>query len=643
MAAWIVPLGGMHNGLAQSSIELLTAEQAIFQQAIVRANASILQIEVFGTQQGADQTLIAEGPFTGTVISSEGWIVASSFGFQRRTTSILVTLPDGSRVPAMLKGRDHAREIVLLKVDVQQPLPEIAVCPKSELRVGQWSIALGKTFDAQMVTQSVGIVSALGRAYEKAIQTDCKVSPVNYGGPLIDLQGRAIGILTAMSPGNLLEGDGTNLYDSGIGFAIPLEDILSRLETLQNGSDIHAGLLGIVSQSSNELAGPVRVAGATPGSPAARAGLRVGDIVIAADGLTIRKLADLRHALGKKDAGQLITIHVFRDGKELEFECQLAKEIPVYRDRFLGMRVSKSEGHFIVHWIEPDSPAAAAGIEIGWRCTHCNGEEIASVEQLRSLVAVAELDIPLTFRFEIPATLADDGKPIRELKVHPNLWPEELPHIQPPVDDRIEENMQVTLEDVALGNVSNKIFALIPPLADARELGLLALYPEPGEVLRDKVLSAWESFCRDRGWILVIIPSSNATHWNSEEAELAGRIITRFENRFRLDKSRTIVGGLGIGGRLGLLAASQSGQKVSGVVTIGTSLERFGLRRANSPQQTLRFLLVGENERLIPAAEQFQKAGFAANVIATDTLELQKWETIPVESIGSWLEGMGRL
>ena len=109
--------------------------------------------------------------------------------------------------------------------------------PRNEMTIGQWAIAVGRTFESTKPSLSVGIISALNRIWNKAIQTDAKISPNNYGGPLVDIRGRVLGVLVPMSPMATDELAGIEWYDSGIGFAVPLADIMQVLPRLEKGED----------------------------------------------------------------------------------------------------------------------------------------------------------------------------------------------------------------------------------------------------------------------------------------------------------------------------------------------------------------------------------------------------------------------
>jgi serine protease Do len=612
-------------------------EEEAFRKAVSRASPSVVQIETFGGLERVGSEVVAEGPTTGTIVNAEGWIISSLFNFRQQPASILVTLPEGNRAAARIVARDFSRELVLLKVDSDQSLPVPEFLTSSDCRVGQWALALGKTYDAASVTQSVGIVSAVGRAYGKAIQTDAKVSPFNYGGPLIDIAGRVVGILSPISPGTFLEGDSSELYDSGIGFAIPIADVLARLPRMMAGEDVHAGKLGIVAADQNELVGPVRITGSAPGSPAAKTGLQAGDVIVEANGQPVSLLAHFKHALGPVDAGQSMHVRVKRNANTRDYDVVLAEEIPVYRRRYLGLRVASDDEGLWITSIEPDSPAADSKLAEGQRIVLCNEQPISTRQDISKILSVAELDQALRMK-----TVSEDGVEV-ELEIVPTTWPEALPNELPPLDSALDVSLPTEIVEIVLGDFPNKAYAIVPPMSGSRELGLLIIYPEPGEMDQQKTQDYWNDFSREHGWIVAVIQSGNPRAWSSEEIQLASRVIGRLDNNYALDKSRTVVGGLGVGGRVALAAAAADIHRVAGVVTLGTPLPKLGLRQANSPLESLDFLLVGDERELENANRQLSDNGYAVNVVPAGDLETAQWETIPAEPIYLWLEGLGRL
>src|SRR5579884_3537840 len=265
---------------------------------------------------------LGTGPTTGLIVHADGYVISSAFNFANKPQSILVAVPGHKeRYVAEIIANDQTRMLTLLRlIGVHGKLPLPVAVPKSEIRIGQTALAVGRTLagpDRPMPSVSVGIVSALNRIWGKAIQTDAKVSPVNYGGPLVDLTGRVQGVLVPASPRAEGETAGIEWYDSGIGFAIPLEDINAVLERLKQGKDLKKGLLmGLTFQPGNDIAVEPVVTGVAQGSPSETAGFKVGDKIIAVDGKAVSSRAQLEHQIGYRYEGDTVTIKLLRGGKD---------------------------------------------------------------------------------------------------------------------------------------------------------------------------------------------------------------------------------------------------------------------------------------------------------------------------------------
>src|SRR5262249_5970081 len=152
-------------------------EEQAFKQAAALAGPSLVRIETVGGLERVGQVLAGTGPTTGVVLTADGFVISSSFNFAAKPTSILVTLFDGRRLPARQVALEKVKILTLLKVEAGT-LIRARPAPRESFAVGQWALALGKTLD-ETPSVSVGVVSALGRIWGKAMQTDAKVSPVN--------------------------------------------------------------------------------------------------------------------------------------------------------------------------------------------------------------------------------------------------------------------------------------------------------------------------------------------------------------------------------------------------------------------------------------------------------------------------------
>lgn len=264
-----------------------------------------------------------EGPTTGLIVSPDGLILTSTFAFVREPPIITVALADGSRHVARLLGRDETRRLCLLKIDGAGDLPVPASVPRERLRVGQWAVAVGVGYGAAQPAVSAGIVSAVHRIFGRAVQTDANLSPANYGGPLVDIDGRVIGLCVPLSPmPRAGGGGGMRWYDSGIGFAVPLADLGPVIDRMAAGEVIRPGRLGVRVVPVEDGLG-ARIEEVIEDTPAAGAGLAKDDILAAVDGEAVRDVLHLRLLVGRHVAGDEITLTVRRGEEELEVTATL--------------------------------------------------------------------------------------------------------------------------------------------------------------------------------------------------------------------------------------------------------------------------------------------------------------------------------
>lgn len=325
-----------------ASTQLVAAYQLVFRAALERIAPVIVRIETIGGAQPVEPKtpdgqpaprgfVQADGPTTGVIWSADGHILTSSFNFMRDPTIITVRLADGRRFVATLVARDRHARLALLKIDAHDlPTPELV--PPHQLRPGQWSLAAGLGHGSAAPTLSVGIISALNRASGMAVQTDAKLSPANYGGPLIDIDGRVIGICVPIGENEDDELAGLDWYDSGVAFAIHTDHIALRLPRLMRGENLQRGLLGlslssgeaVVGAQPESIAAPpgVKVLG-EPAGPAASAGIQNGDIILSLDNRPTPRLLELRRALARRAAGDAVDIQLWRAGAVLHLNSRL--------------------------------------------------------------------------------------------------------------------------------------------------------------------------------------------------------------------------------------------------------------------------------------------------------------------------------
>lgn len=260
---------------------------------------------------------------TGVIIDADKGFIITNHHVIHGADVINITLNDGRHVTAELIGSDAEVDVALLKIKAKK-LTALKMIDSSKVKVGDFVVAVGNPYGLNQTVTS-GIVSAIGRSglgiegYEDFIQTDASINPGNSGGALVDLNGHLIGMNTAiLAPG----GSGGNV---GIGFAIPTNMVRQVVEQLIEFGEVKRGRLGISIQNlSPELAQAfdikvnkgVVIANVEDDSPAEKAGIKVGDVLIEVDGRKIRNASDLRNVIGLIRVGVGVNLTVIRDGRE---------------------------------------------------------------------------------------------------------------------------------------------------------------------------------------------------------------------------------------------------------------------------------------------------------------------------------------
>ncbi len=289
-----------------------------------------------GGQGQGDNSVTQRGGSLGSgfIISADGYVVTNNHVISparngATVESIKVTLTDRREYEARLIGRDTASDLALLKINATN-LPFVRFGDSTRARVGDWVVAIGNPFGlGGTVTQ--GIVSALHRnigsgQYDRYIQTDASINTGNSGGPMFDIQGNVIGINTA-----LISPTGGNV---GIGFAIPAEQARPVIEALRRGERVRRGYIGVslqqLDQGIAESLGIEKNRGElirsiTEGGPAARAGIRQGDVVISVAGRPVTPDQTLAYLVAQQPVGSRIPLEYIRNGRRGTANVQVAE------------------------------------------------------------------------------------------------------------------------------------------------------------------------------------------------------------------------------------------------------------------------------------------------------------------------------
>lgn len=308
--ALVQPLGSRCAG-ATPPEQLAELKAEAIAAAVERVEGALVQLRIIGEFRGLSRT--AAGVGTGVLVDRQ-WVITSRFGLEQRPDVLLVLLPGGERRSAKVAAFDLGRNLALLRLAEPVSFDPADLEARSDPEPGETAVALGAAYSADECSVTVGIVSATGRFLGRAVQTDAATSPANYGGLLIDLKGRVLGITTPLGDqqGQL----GVRLYDSGIGFAIPLHQVRDRLERLCSGEELSPGRIGVRFRAGNPFASPAVIARVSPEGPAAEAGIEPSETVVAVGETPVGSVKQFELAMGPYDAGDEVAITVRADGAD---------------------------------------------------------------------------------------------------------------------------------------------------------------------------------------------------------------------------------------------------------------------------------------------------------------------------------------
>ncbi len=378
--------------------------------------------EDFFRQAPGQRRQRVQGAGSGFVISPEGFIVTNNHVVEG-AREVKVTFASGDEYPARVVGRDPKVDIALVKVDPKASLPSVALGDSDKLRIGDWVLAIGNPFGLEG-TVTAGIVSAKGRVigagpYDDFLQTDAAINPGNSGGPLFNLRGEVVGINTAIVAGG-----------QGVGFAIPINLAKTLLPQLREEGRVTRGWLGVVIQPvTPSLARSLKlkeargalVADVLPDSPAARAGLKQGDVITHVQGQKIEESNALPRLVAGLKPGTKVELGVLRDGRTQTLTLPLGRmpdedqaasagggeddhaarvgvalaDVPRALARQLNLPPGRGA---LVTAVEASSPADRAGVRPGDVIVEVNRHPVASPQAVVEAIRKAPASEPLLVR-----------------------------------------------------------------------------------------------------------------------------------------------------------------------------------------------------------------------------------------------------
>lgn len=504
---------------------------------------SVVRIRTIGSA-GSDQLLVSSRVTTGVVISSQGEVVTSSFGFSGQPATILVEDAKGDQVAAKIVATDHLRKLVLLQCEPGQFRPANFATEHWPL-VGAYSVAAGRLYPGKTPAASVGVISAVRRIHGIAIQTDAKVSPVNYGGPLLDLDGKVTGILVPLSPRDTGEGidAGVEWYDSGIGFAIPSVDMLEAVDLLRSGKDRINGRLGVAFSTENPLAENVEVKVIHPSSPADEAGLEKGDIIVSANDIPCLRFGVLQSIIKSLYANDLLRLEVKRGDKLAKMELRLAEKLERLPRPFWGLipiaTVSVGDQPGISCVVLPETPASVAGLPEQMIITTWNGDAVKSIASFRKLLGATQIGVEAKIGFVTPSEKDNPqevGVSAAERPMQLFTANDELIAAACEIDQATE--WKRVEQDVEGGE--GKVWFYAPISTETKGLGVVVLLSE-SQTAQEVVLRRWRDVCEQHKLIIAVPSNKEGQPIRREDTEALVAAVSGVAKGRDIDADRLVL------------------------------------------------------------------------------------------------------
>ncbi len=348
-----------------------------------------------------------EGKGSGFIVNENGYVV-TNYHVADGSDEITVKLYDGREFKGEVVGTDQKTDLALIKVKSADKLPVLKFADSDKVKVGHWCIAIGApySFDYSM---TVGIVSQKGRsvginAYENYIQTDAAINMGNSGGPLLNLDGDVIGVNDFIVTGN-----GYSQGNIGLGFAIPSNMVKDVIDQLMKDGKIIRPWIGIgmenmtpdmKKQAKSETG--VMVREVHVGSPADKAGIDPGDVIVAVDSQPVNQPKDVQFAVIRHSPGDKIIFTIFRDGKKQDITVTAEKqdEDKIAADgsrnkgsgtlaKDFGLEFSETSEGIVISKIQDNGPAASIGIGDGARVLAINKMKVKNLDDVRKAVSLS--------------------------------------------------------------------------------------------------------------------------------------------------------------------------------------------------------------------------------------------------------------
>lgn len=593
------PVATASDTTAPTSVDLVAIEERAIKRAVERAALSVAQLETIGASTTAGNL------GTAICVSEDGLFLTATYNLRGEPSSIFLranaidagsdtnpTADNGSNSKGLSIGRfiarqvaiDHSRHLTLLKVIADEGVRfrPIAYADMDRVRPGQTMIAVGRVYEVDRPNLSVGIVSATRRIWGRAMQTDAKISRANYGGPLVNLFGDAVGILLPMNSEEPGIEAGDDWYDSGIGFSVPLSNYRDSIERLATGEDLHQGLLGVAFQGGDVYADAAKVSYCYPKSPASEAGLRPDDVIVGVNGMPVQRQSELRNAMGPLYAGESVSLKVRRGDESVTLRATLVKEIEPYTEVAMGVVLDENaDSELRVRHVDSNAGDGAssneeeASLQPGDRIVGSNGAPTESIASLRA--TLNELAAGDTIELAVAVDSKDDSQDhlrnVSKEAVTVSLSPlsaEPLDDLPPHIEIEHADQASANLIEISVAESSNRCIAIVPgnDFAVVGRPGVFVWVAQPGTVDEKQLLEDVKLASQQRNVIVMMPFSLNPQTWTPGESSFIAKALQKLEKTVPFNPQLVAIGGEKTAGSMACLTAFTHRERFRGLVMV---------------------------------------------------------------------------
>ncbi|MGD9856017.1 MAG: PDZ domain-containing protein, partial [Planctomycetaceae bacterium] len=462
-----------------------------------------------------------------------------------------------------------------------------------------------------------------------------------------------IGVIVPLDPQKSEETAGVEWYDSGIGFAVPLEDVYAVLSRMQAGETLKPGRMGVIFKDLGPTAGEPIADRVRPGSPAYEAGLREGDRITRVDGRPVTRVPHVRHILGRKYAGDVVPISYIREGTETTSPMTLAATLEPYAAPMLGIlpdraALEAAEATGVdVRFVLPGSPAARAGIKRRDRITAVNGEPVNDAATLRQKIGHYHP------HYEIELTLRREGGE-QSVSVALDAMTADVPAELP--SDSVPAAAQANGEqrpktgrfvDMLDGDEQRPYWAYVPPEDTPLSSSGLVIWLHPsGDTKEAEVLKAWQGECDRRGIILIGPKTVQSGGWTPGDVDFVSDLVADIRERYTIDPLRIVLHGYGDAALMAAAVAFREREIYRGLSLVGAALQ--SAPPESHPDYPLQFHFVcGDKD---PAFEDVEKTATALRELMFPVTETEVpdlgHEYPAADAIGAiarWVDALDRI